>query len=90
MAVIAFGTKEVTGYSQPYGHEDAPWVEFTRQALELCHARSDIYGIVLIRPYGMAAHIFTAHFDDGQGVVDHGIGAVQARYYTFAPQAELN
>jgi hypothetical protein len=85
--VIAFGEEAVTVYCPP---ADMPWREFAEAALDLCQAREDVYGIALVRPHGGGAFIYTCHFEDGQGTIDHGFGVPEARYYTHVPQAELN
>jgi hypothetical protein len=85
--VIAFGEEAVTVYGPP---ADTPWREFAGAALDLCQAREDVYGIVIVRPYDDGAFIYSAHFEDGQGTVDHGFGVPEPQYYTHVPQPEPN
>jgi len=85
-AVIAFGERAVTSYNPP---DDMQWHEFAPTALDVCEARTDVYAVAIIRPFEDGAFIYTAHFEDGQGTIDHGFAVPEARYYTHAPQAEL-
>jgi hypothetical protein len=86
--IIAFGEDAITAYG---ARGDTPWAEFALAGLDVCQARDDLYGLVLVRPHGEGAFVYVCHFEDGLSTVDHGfVLPAPAQSYRYVPRPGLN